>query len=289
MKLRYLSGYGASFLALYHRIQSLITNDNYSGYVRVLMYHDIPEKKRTLFKRQILYLASRYQFLTPLQFQEFVQGNYRISGINLLLTFDDGFKSNRVVAEEVLRPLGIKGIFFVLTEFVDLKDVNKQQKFIVQQIFDGDTAHPEISSSMEPLTWKDLEYLLAEGHVIGSHTRNHKRFPLIYSQKELYDEIVESGNILEKKLGISISYFAYPFGDIDSINDRAMNLLKERYKYCFSGVRGVNYYPISRYAILRDSISIDDPPKYVRLIIEGGLDIIYRRKARRLFELASDH
>ena len=62
MKLRYLSGYGAPFLALYHRIQSLITNDNYSGYVRVLMYHDIPEKKRTLFKRQILYLASRYQF-----------------------------------------------------------------------------------------------------------------------------------------------------------------------------------------------------------------------------------
>ena len=173
----------------------------------------------------------------------------------------------------------------MLTEFVDLKDVNKQQKFIVQQVFDGDTAHPEISSSMEPLTWQDLEYLLSQGHVIGSHSRNHKRLSSTHSREELYDEIVESGNILEKILKIPITFFAYPFGDIDSIDVRAMNLIKERYKYCFSGVRGANYYPVPDYAILRDTISIDDPPQYVRFIIENGLDIIYKNKTKRLRKL----
>ena len=141
---------------------------------------------------------------------------------------------------------------------------------------------------MEPLTWEDLEYLLSQGHVIGSHSRTHKCLSLANPQDELHNEIVESGNILEKKLGVPIPYFAYPFGDIDSISKYAMDLIKERYKYCFSGIRGANYFPVSNYAILRDSISTDASLQYIRLIMESGLDIIYRRKMRKLLELTRD-
>lgn len=288
MKLRYLLGFGITFFALYNRVRLLFANNAIQGYVRVLMYHNIPENKLTLFQFQIQYLASNYQFLTPLQFQEFVKGRYQITGVNLLVTFDDGFKSNCVVAEKILEPLGIKGIFFVPTEFISLPDINKQKKFIINQIYDGDTNNPEISPDMKPLTWNDLEYLLGKGHTVGSHTKNHKRLSNLYSKDELYNEIVESGNILEEKLGIPSTYFAYPFGDIGSINKQAFNVIKTQYQYCFSGVRGANYYPTSDYAILRDSVSIDDPPRYVRFIIENGLDILYRKKARRLLELAEE-
>lgn len=286
MKLRYLAGYGVPFLTLCRRGSLLLCNNN-SGYVKVLMYHHIPESKQELFKRQIQFLASYNKFLTPIQFQEFLQEKYRISGTNLLLTFDDGFKSNRIVAEEILYPLGIKGIFFVSTEFIGLQDAQKRNEFIVQQIYDGYANNSEISFDMEPLTWEDLEYLLAQGHAIGSHGRNHRRLSSIHSQEELHDEIIESGNLLEEKLGIPITYFAYPFGDIDSISKQAFNVIKARYQYCFSGVRGANYYPTSGYVILRDTISIDDPPQYVRFIIENGLDVMYKKKVRRLLELAN--
>ncbi|MBI2470438.1 MAG: polysaccharide deacetylase family protein [Planctomycetes bacterium] len=252
------------------------------------MYHNIPEDKQSLFEHHIQYLASMYQFLTPLQFQEFVQGKYRISGINLLITFDDGFKSNRIVAEKFLNPFGIKGVFFVPTEFIGLQDANKCNEFIVKQIYKGIATDPEISSDMEPLAWKDLEYLLEQGHAIGFHTKSHKRLSELHSKEELYDEIVESGNMLERKLGVPINYFAYPFGDIDSVSKLAMNIVKSRYKYCFSGVRGPNYFPVDTYAILRDTISLDDPLSYVRFIIEGGLDIIYRKKVKKLLALARD-
>lgn len=287
MKLRYLAGYSAPLLALCRRLRSLLLNDDV-GVVKVLIYHNISGDKFALFRRQIQYLASAYQFLTPLQFEEFVYGRYRISGINLLITFDDGFKSNRIVAEKILNPLGIKGIFFVPTEFIALQDTNKQNEFITQKIFDGDAHNPEILPDMQPLTWEDLECLLAQGHIIGSHSRNHKRLSRIHSKEALYDEIVESGNILEKKLGVSINYFAYPFGDIDSVSQLAMKIVKSRYKYCFSGVRGPNYFPVDTCAILRDTISLDDPLSYVRFIVEGGLDIVYRKKAKRLLVLTRD-
>lgn len=284
MKLRYLASHGVLFLALYHRIQLLLSNNNL-GYVRVLTYHNIPENKQTIFKDQIHYLASNYNFLTPLQFQEFLQGKYRISGTNLLLTFDDGFKSNRTVAEEILGPIGIKGIFFVPTEFIGIQDTYEQSEFIVQQMYDGDSGNPEISSEMEPLTLEDIKYLKDQGHAIGSHTKSHNRLSELDSKDDLYSEIIESGDILEKKLSIPIDFFAYPFGDINSINKYAIDLIKRRYKFCFSGVRGSNYYPVHKYAVLRDSISVDDPLLYVRFIVDGGLDILYRKKVRRLFEL----
>ncbi len=283
MKIRYLVGHFALFLALCRKLRSLWDS---SGYVRVLIYHNIPEKKIGLFSRQIHYLASQYQFLTPEQFQRFIQGERHISGASLLITFDDGFKSNRIVAEKVLEPLGIKAIFFVPTEFIGLLDGSKQKEYVEQKINDKTVTNIEKLSDIEPLTWGDLGYLLDQGHVIGSHTSSHKRISMVHSQNDLNYEIIESANILEKKLGVAIDNFAYPFGDIDSISSHAMDLIKKRYKYCFSGVRGANYLSVFPYAILRDAISVDDTPMYVRLIIEKGIDSIYRKKATRLLKLA---
>ncbi|HHT9158616.1 MAG: hypothetical protein A2099_07200 [Planctomycetes bacterium GWF2_39_10] len=287
MKLRYLLSYSVNFLVFFHRIHELLSSNSLNC-VRVLTYHHIPESKLWQFKHQINYLASKYVFITPVQFQEFVQKKQHISGINLLITFDDGFKSNFLVAKEVLNPLGIKGIFFVPTNFIGQSDRKYQKEFIVKKIFNGDNENTEISSDMEPLTWGDLKYLLEHGHVIGSHGYHHRCLSLIYSQNDLYEEIIESGDMLEKKLGVPISYFAYPFGDINSINKHTVDLIKGRYKYCFSGVRGANYFPVSSYAILRDSISLNDPLMYVRFIIENGVDIMYRRKIKKLLALTRD-
>ena len=74
------------------------------------MYHDIPEKTYAFQTSNPVSCVS-VSVLTPLQFLDFINGKYCLSGINLLITFDDGFKSNRIVADKILEPLGIKGIF----------------------------------------------------------------------------------------------------------------------------------------------------------------------------------
>ena len=285
MKLRYLASYTAPAFYLLRKMHLFLNRNHSAGGVRILLYHHIPENKRELFKNQLNCLANNYQFITPVQFQDFMEGRCFFSDLKLLITFDDAFKSSRFVSEEVLQPLGIKGVFFVPTDFIELTDNGRQKDFIAQKIFDKNILESFITPDMKPLTWKDLEFLTEQGHVIGSHAKTHSRLSNPHSKDELYDEIIESGNLLEKKLGVAIDYFAYPFGDIDSINKPAMELIKQRYRYCFSGIRGINNPFRSSYTILRDTVYIDDPPMYVRLIIEGGIDSLYRRKILRLLEL----
>ena len=46
-------------------------------------------------------------------FEDMLTGRIPIEGRNLLVTFDDGFKSNLQISKEVLEPLDIKAIFFL--------------------------------------------------------------------------------------------------------------------------------------------------------------------------------
>ena len=72
--------------------------------LRVLFYHDIAPHDQPHFAAQLRWLARSWNLVSPKQFAAMVSGEEPIRGRNLLLTFDDGFASNRVVAEEVLNP-----------------------------------------------------------------------------------------------------------------------------------------------------------------------------------------
>jgi len=93
---------------------------------------------------------------------------------------------------------------------------------------------------------------------------------------------VESGNILQEKLGIDIDHFSFPFGNIESIDQRAMKIIRGRYKYCYSGIRGNNSIDTNSYAILRDPVSVNDPSGYFKFVVEDGLGFMYKKKRSRM-------
>ena len=81
--------------------------------LRVLIYHDVKsEKQINLFKNQILSLRRNYEFISPDEFESYIY-NGSNNGGKILLTFDDGFKSNRKLAEEVLNEMNIKALFLI--------------------------------------------------------------------------------------------------------------------------------------------------------------------------------
>ena len=59
-----------------------------------------------------------------------------LKGRNLLITFDDGFKSNFFVEKKILEKFDIKAIFFVPSDFIKLNSHSKTQKFINENILD---------------------------------------------------------------------------------------------------------------------------------------------------------
>ncbi len=259
------------------------------GAVRILLYHDIGIENMNQFESQISYLISRYNFMTPLEFESVIDGKTSLSGINLVLTFDDGFKSNIEAAKHVLKKYNIKGFFFIPYNFMGLTDTYSQKIFVQNKICDNKTYLYKTVLNIVPLLWDDIKILIDMGHTIGCHSANHTRLSSIKDNSDLYQEIIESANLIERKIGLNIDHFAYPFGDINSINSRAMEFIRTRYKFCFSGIRGFNYTSTSSYAIKRDSMPLDAPLDYIHLIIEGGLDIMYRKKVDMLQSITKDN
>jgi peptidoglycan/xylan/chitin deacetylase (PgdA/CDA1 family) len=135
------------------------------------------------------------------------------------------------------------------------------------------------------MAWKDIKYLLSCGHVIGAHALTHARLSAINEEDELMDEIVSSGNRLEEILGKQIDWFAYPFGDIGSINSKSLKIISSRYHYCCSGLRGINIESTHRMCILRECIDLDKPINYLKELVLGGLDFSYYLNRKKLLKM----
>lgn len=225
--------------------------------LRVLLYHDIAPNDQARFAAQLRWLARTWTFVSPERFAAMLSGDEPVHGRNLLLTFDDGFASNRVVAERVLNPLGIRALFFAVSNFVSLEDREEARHFIAQNIYPG--SRPEdLPAHWLNMGWSDLAALLEQGHGVGAHTRTHARLSKVETSLNLEREIVSSADLLAQRLGVPIEHFAYTFGDLASFSDKAMAVAKRRFRFIYSGLRGDNADGASSFAIRRDASALQD-------------------------------
>lgn len=250
-------------------------------HLRVLIYHDIAPSQRDMFLNQLLKLQENWSFITPSQFESIVSGGEPVKGRKLLLTFDDGFASNRIVADQILAPLGIKALFFVVSDFIAIDERGASRAFIAEHILPGSQAS-QLPPHLENMHWSDLEALIEQGHYIGAHTRTHRKLSECESFLELESEIVSSADFLENKLGISINHFAYTFGDLASFSPDALSVAAKRFGYIYSGLRGNNARNASPQALRRDAIDSNYPLALMSSFVEGFADFRYRKSINRL-------
>ncbi len=242
--------------------------------LRIVNYHNIAPDEQERFAAQLRWLARSWKFVSPRQFAAMMSGDEPIEGANLLLTFDDGFASNRRVAEEVLNPMGIQALFFVVPDFVDLVEEEDSRDFIANNIWLSRTPETQDWRNMK---WTDLAWLLETGHTIGAHTKSHARLSDLKEERGLEMEIIECADVLKSKLGVEIEHFAYPFGNLASFSPSALAVAMQRFKFIYTGLRGDNAVGVQAWALRRDAI---DPPNSLKLIgalLEGGADIVYAR------------
>jgi peptidoglycan/xylan/chitin deacetylase (PgdA/CDA1 family) len=251
--------------------------------LRVLLYHDIPTSDQERFASQLRWLSKSWNFISVEKFSAMILGDEPIKGRNLLLTFDDGFASNRLVAEEVLNPMGIQALFFIVSDFMSLQNQEDAIDFISKNIQPG--SQPiDLPETWNNMTQKDLEALLEQGHTIGAHTKTHARLSNIKVEKNLQEEIISCADILEKKLGVPIDHFAYTFGDLASFSEEALVIAKRRFRFIYSGLRGDNAKSTVPFAIKRDSAATQDARSNYSVfsnsllgsILEGTADFKYK-------------
>jgi peptidoglycan/xylan/chitin deacetylase (PgdA/CDA1 family) len=119
----------------------------------------------------------------------------RIPPRHFVITFDDGYLDTLTVGIPILRDLGFTATVFVVSGLVGER--NEWDKGI---------------GHVAPLmTWTQLEQVLGLGFSIGSHTVTHPhldRLPSDVARREL----LESRQVLERRLGVPIRTFCYPYG-----------------------------------------------------------------------------
>tara|TARA_Y100000996_G_C22511119_1_gene638429 strand:- start:354 stop:1187 length:834 start_codon:yes stop_codon:yes gene_type:complete len=266
------------------RLISTINSQKKVNSATALMFHNISKYDQEKFYDLIVNLKAEFDILTCNEFHMFINGELDNKGQKIFITFDDGFYSNFVIAKEVLNPLNIKSLFFVLPKFIEEKQEN-QKSFVIQSIYNGNVPNDIDSSDMISMSWENLSEIVDDGHSIGAHTNNHFRLSEIKDDIILRNEIIDSGDYIEKKLGIKVQDFAYPFGSINSINRNAMSIAKERYKFIYSGVRGHNLIGTNCAAIKREVIDIKDSLIFNFSLINGGLAPLYARQRKKLESL----
>lgn len=115
------------------------------------------------------------------------------------VTFDDGFVSAVQNALPVLLERKIP-----VTIFVSTACIGQPCSWIVNE---GDPDHKELILSSE-----EIRNLSEQGVVIGSHSVSHRPLTTL-SEREAWQELVESKDKLELITGLPVDMFSFPHGD----------------------------------------------------------------------------
>ena len=126
----------------------------------------------------------------------------------VILTFDDGYKSQYTTVKPILDRYGFKATFYIVCNYAQKIDVDR-------------------------MNWTEVKKLYEEGNDIGSHTLNHYDLTQIPPHRVGY-EVGTSKQCLFGNGINNVSSFAYPFAE-GSTNPTIINTVAK-------------YYPIARTA-----------------------------------------
>jgi len=256
-----------------------------AGAFRILLLHGVSKAQADSFVRLLDSIAATSGFLTVAEAEARLLGAARADDtgrVPFLLSLDDGFLSNFDVVRPILNQRGLKALFFVCPGLIDLAPA-EQADAVAQNLFGGSPLN-----AVEPLMgWDEITALAGDGHVIGAHSMTHARLSAIDGDR-LEDEVRTSGERIVEVAGTTPRWFAWPFGDIASIDAAGLGVIARHFRFCRSGVRGMNSSATDPFAIRADHIDLAAATAWQRLTLQGGLDGRYRDARQRLDDMARE-
>ena len=170
--------------------------------------------------------------ITRLSPRRFVQilDEVASSGIqDITLTFDDGYASIADNALPVLNNRGMSAIVFLITDAIGRDD-----SWDVRILGRG----------RPMMTWTQVREWSGAGFIFGSHTRSHRDLTAL-TPRRLREELVDSKDEIQNRIGSHVSFLSYPFGRHNKRVREAARLAGYEAAYAIAGIPG-NPYAIPR-------------------------------------------
>jgi peptidoglycan/xylan/chitin deacetylase (PgdA/CDA1 family) len=228
--------------------------------LRILVYHWVLDTERKRFAQQVAALAREYEPVSLTEGVDRLRAD-RLRGRELVITFDDGFRSALVNGASLVAEHGFRACFFLVTELVSAP-VERAERICRERL--------HLRRPLEPLKWDDAERLLELGHEVGSHTRTHRELVSL-DRDELDDEVAGSRAELERRLGRAPAHFATPYGDRARFSPAVSEAARAAgYQTCLTAQRGRNLASTDLFALHRDNAVAGWPLRHVRYFLATG-------------------
>lgn len=229
------------------------------------------------FEKQMSFLKKNFKFCYP---EEFFEKKCEV-GVNLLITFDDGYKDNYDIAFPILKKHEVPTIFFVATNYIDgenwlwhdkvrylatkgvipideveshLRKMNRGYVLDEEFIMKVEDSFSEKLPKRLMMQWQEVKQLLDNGFKIGSHTCRHAIMSLL-SEKEQEKEIYDSINEIKLKTSITCKHFAFPNG---LYNPTTLQLLQNDVEFGYTTNPGFNQRGTNRLELKRIGVNVSD-------------------------------
>ena len=192
----------------------LFTTNNSSSKDVILCYHDISENNWRFstsvneFYKQLIALKASHD-IVPMP--EMLQKT-NMNKPRAVITFDDGYESIYTHAFPIMNKLNLTATVFILGTPTN-RNLNT------------------LDNNFPMMSHKQILNLISHGWNIGYHTATHPKLSSLDSAI-LTHEIIDTKKMLEKKLSVPISYFAYPMG---IYTQKILNVIKQgKYSHAFT-------------------------------------------------------
>ena len=214
-------------------------------HISVLCYHHVDLKMNTpytvtseqLTNQMNALMQSGFSFVTLKQIDDYMYNGKSIPSKSVAITFDDGNHNTATKAFPILKKLGIPFAAFIYPSGIN---VGHKSGF---------------------MDWDDVRMLQKNGVIIGCHSFDHPYMtrPSGIKTAEAYKvwlqkESVGAKKIIEAHIGVSVNYFALPFGLSDIKVYKKVKNSGYRFSFNVSGMNNSQYsdpYFYNRFIVVK--------------------------------------
>ena len=252
--------------------------------IRVINYHCTPNYSVTLFKKHLKFYKKYFEDVNLIKLSNFYDktDNGLRKSPGLIISFDDGLRSNFDNAIGLMEDFGFTGWFFIPAGFL----LDPSKNFTIKNSIETKQVYSDNRYGMS----LDEAKHISVNHIVGSHTFTHHRMSVNDTQTTLIHEIRQSKHTLEELLELrEISCFCWVGGELNTYTTEAYKMIKDAgYKYSFA----TNTQPIKRdsnpFMICRSNIEAEDSIQIVLFQLSGIMDLAYfkrRKQVKKIFFL----
>jgi peptidoglycan/xylan/chitin deacetylase (PgdA/CDA1 family) len=251
-------------------------------YVHAVTYHDTPAGVGANLEKQLHWYKKNYVDCNLTDLKRLLRdGIWCHKKPGLVISFDDGLRSNFDVALPLLEKYGFTGWLMIPSGFVE-GSVEVQADLAKTHLINF---HPESRGERIALSWDEARDAERRGHVVACHSMNHTRLRDGLKLQELVVEIQSAKRLMETRLGHEVELFTWVGGEEWAYGRRSFKIIQEAgFNYIFC----TNCAPItgneSPLFLQRYHIEPEYSITQLRFVLGGFYDLMYMRKRRRIAE-----